>query len=147
MVIVPPSITVQPSNLTADQGSSATFSVTVTGTDPLFYQWYFNGTNLLAGATSTSLTLNNVQVTDTGNYSVVVTNVAGSVTSLAAALALTCDASPSGLVAWWPGNGDAYDVVGNNNGTLQGGTSFTNGIAGQAFYFNGTDAYVEIADS
>jgi hypothetical protein len=83
MVNVPPVITTQPTSQTVIQGTNVTFGVTVSAssTPPLSYQWYFNNTNLIAGATNTSLTLMNVQPTDAGNYSVIVTNVAGSVTS------------------------------------------------------------------
>jgi hypothetical protein len=76
-----PVIGTQPASQFVLQGSNATFNVTVTGTPPLSYQWWFNGTNIVAGATNASLTLVNVQTTNAGNYSVVVTNIAGSATS------------------------------------------------------------------
>jgi hypothetical protein len=90
-VTVPPVITQQPVNVTTNAGGSATFSVTVNtnSTRPLNYRWYFKGTNALGGATNTSLTLINVQTTNAGNYSVVVANVAGSVTSSNAVLTVT----------------------------------------------------------
>ena len=53
----------------------------------------------------------------------------------------------SGLVSWWPGEGNANDVVGANHGTLQGGTTFTTGMIGQAFSFDGTDDFVLVPDS
>ena len=81
-VQVPPSITIPPQNATVASGSAATFSVTATGTQPLSYQWQFGGTNL-AGATMSSFTKTNVQPTDAGTYTVVITNVAGSVTTSA----------------------------------------------------------------
>jgi len=43
----------------------------------LFYQWYKNGTNAIANATNSSLTLNNVQGSDAAGYSVLITNSAG----------------------------------------------------------------------
>jgi uncharacterized repeat protein (TIGR03803 family) len=49
-----------------------------------------------------------------------------------------CATTPSGLVNWWPGNGDANDIVGGNNGTLLNGTSFAPGEVNQAFSFAGT---------
>jgi hypothetical protein len=61
-------------------GSSASFVVSVSGTPPFSYQWQFNGTNLL-NATNAVYAIQAVGVTDTGNYSVVVTNLVGSVTS------------------------------------------------------------------
>lgn len=77
---VPPYITTQPQSLTVTQNNSATFNVTAGGTVALAYQWRFNGTNL-AGATGSSFTRNNVQPIDAGDYSVLITNVAGMVTS------------------------------------------------------------------
>jgi len=85
-LLVGPAITVQPTNQTVLQSSNAAFSITATGTAPLNYQWWFNGTNLLAGATTNLLTLTNVQTTNAGNYSVVITNLAGGVTSAVASL-------------------------------------------------------------
>jgi Leucine-rich repeat (LRR) protein len=84
-VWAPPAITVQPANRTNLTGTSATFSVTATGTAPLSYQWQ-SSTGPIPGATTSSLTLNNLQLSDAGNYSVVITNVAGSLTSTLAAL-------------------------------------------------------------
>jgi hypothetical protein len=82
-VLTPPIITQQPTSSGAIVGGSATLSVVISGnsTTPLSYQWLFNGTNLI-GATSAVLTLNNVQTTNSGTYCVIVTNVAGSVTSV-----------------------------------------------------------------
>jgi len=51
-----------------------------------------------------------------------------------------------GLVALWPGEGNANDVVGTNNGTLVGGAGFAPGDVGQAFSFDGT-SYASIPDS
>ena len=78
--ITAPAITAQPQNQSVTAGTAATFSVTASGTAPLSYQWRFNGTNI-TGATATSFPRNNVQPADAGSYSVVVTNIAGSVTS------------------------------------------------------------------
>ncbi len=88
----PPVITNQPSSQTVNAGSNSTFTVGATGTPPLNYQWRFNTTNNLAGATSASLTVTNAQFTNSGNYTVVVTNSAGSVTSAVAVL--TVNAPP-----------------------------------------------------
>jgi hypothetical protein len=54
---------------------------------------------------------------------------------------------PAGLVGWWPGEGNANDVAGANNGTLSGGVTFTNGEVGQGFGFDGTDGTVTVPDS
>ncbi len=80
-----PSITTQPANQTANVGGSATFSVTATGAAPLSYQWSKAGT-AIAGATSATLSLSNVQTTDAASYTVTVTNSVTSMTSNAATL-------------------------------------------------------------
>jgi hypothetical protein len=82
-----PSITAQPLSQTVVAGKSATFTVTATSSQPISYQWQRNGV-ALPGATSSGLTLANVQASDTGTYSVVVSTSAGTVTSAAATLSL-----------------------------------------------------------
>jgi hypothetical protein len=82
-----PSIISHPTNRTAVLGSDVTFSVTASGTNPLSYQWRRNSVNV-AGGTSATLALANVQAANAGNYTCVVTNVAGSVTSNSATLTL-----------------------------------------------------------
>ena len=52
---------------------------------------------------------------------------------------------PAGLVAWWPGDGNANDIIGGNHGTLQNGATFAPGIVSQAFDLTG-DGYVDIGD-
>ena len=51
-----------------------------------------------------------------------------------------CVPPPSGLVSWWPGDGNAKDIVDGNDGTLQGGVTFVSGEVGRAFHFDGTGA-------
>ena len=100
-VLVPPAITVQSSGLTAAPGTIASFSATATGTLPLFYQWQLNGQNLtdngrILGASTNTLTLTNVLPADTGSYTLIVSNVAGVVTS--AVVTLTVSGPPIILV-------------------------------------------------
>jgi hypothetical protein len=61
--------------------------VTASGSPPFTYQWQLNGANLL-GANSASYSIFQVTQTNTGNYTVIVTNAAGSVTSAAATLTI-----------------------------------------------------------
>lgn len=77
---VAPSITSQPTGQTVTVGQNATFSVTATGSGVLGYQWKKNGASI-SGATSSSLTVSSVSSTDAANYSVTVSNSAGSITS------------------------------------------------------------------
>jgi hypothetical protein len=83
---VAPFITSHPQNQSVIVGGNVTFSAVAGGTLPLSYQWRFNETNLIAGATASSLVLTNVQLAAAGTYSVVITNAAGSVTSSNATL-------------------------------------------------------------
>jgi len=45
---------------------------------------------------------------------------------------------PGDLVSWWPGDGNAQDIQGTNDGTLEGAT-FVTGKVGEAFSFDGVD--------
>ena len=83
----PPTITTQPADFFASAFNPATFSVIATGTDLLAYQWQFNGTNLLK-ATDSTLTITNAKQRNVGQYTVVITNAYGSVTSSIANLFL-----------------------------------------------------------
>ncbi len=115
---VSPAITDQPDNVTVSQGQPATFSVSATGTAPLSYQWRKNNVNI-AGATSATLTITSAQSSDAGNYQVVVSNAAGSVTSGIATLTVTAfNAQPTATITL-PANGAMYrggDVI-NFSGT------------------------------
>ncbi len=51
-----------------------------------------------------------------------------------------CVAPPSGLVSWWPGDGNANDIQDGNHGILENGAAFTAGLVGQAFDFNGANS-------
>ncbi len=55
-----------------------------------------------------------------------------------------CVTPPSGMVSWWPGDGNPNDIQDGNNGTLQNGATFTAGKVGQAFSFDGVDDYAQI---
>jgi chitinase len=104
MTITPGLIIVsEPASQTVTQGSNATFSVTAGGAAPFTYQWYFNSA-LLSGATNSTLTVNNVQVSNTGGYDVIVTNIYGSVSSSIATLSVLSPLSLS-LIITQPRNG------------------------------------------
>lgn len=83
-----PVITSQPTNITVPGGSAATFAVTAAGSGPFVYQWRFGGANL-AGATSNSLTLTNIQMNQAGMYDVTVSNAFGGLVSSSATLTVT----------------------------------------------------------
>src|SRR2546426_1818783 len=72
-------------------------------------------------------------------------NEPGRVLSLT--LPTRCCNPPPGLVSWWPGEGNANDVVGSNNGKLVNGVSFVPGLVGQAISLNGINQYVNLGNS
>jgi uncharacterized repeat protein (TIGR03803 family) len=80
VTMFPPCIGIQPSSHRVMIGSNVSFNVSVSGTAPFNYQWRFNSGNIL-NATNPVYAIQTVVATNTGNYSVVVTNLAGSVTS------------------------------------------------------------------
>lgn len=53
-----------------------------------------------------------------------------------------CIPPPAGLATWWPGDGNAADMVGSGSGILIGNTTFIAGKVGQAFNFDGLNGYV-----
>jgi formylglycine-generating enzyme required for sulfatase activity len=95
-------ITQQPRDLTVRAGSNAVFTVIAEGTPPLTYQWFFNGA-AMPGSRQSSLILTNVQTMNAGDYRVMVTNLVGSVTSVAVKLAVEAGqpVGPKGF-AWIP---------------------------------------------
>jgi pectate lyase len=90
-----PSITIDPQDQTALTGGNAAFNVLVAGNTPLSYQWYFNTNTSVNNATNSTLTLTNVQLTDAGDYFVVVTNSYGLATSGVATLTVNVPTGPS----------------------------------------------------
>ncbi len=48
-----------------------------------------------------------------------------------------CLPPPSGLLSWWPGEGNALDELGGNTGTLAGDATFGPGKVGHGFAFDG----------
>jgi hypothetical protein len=99
---VAPSITTQPISQTVNAGQTATFSVTASGTAPLSYQWHKNGA-IISGAISATYTTPAATTADSGaQFTVVVSNMAGHVTSSAATLTVNAAtrslrASPTSL--------------------------------------------------
>lgn len=114
-----PVITVQPVNQTVLVGAAAaSFNVTVTGSTPLSYQWRFNDADI-AGATKSSLSITNPQVSNAGNYSVAITNTIGSAISSNAVLTVELLVQSDALTELWRiAPGDRPYV--NTDGTQRG---------------------------
>jgi hypothetical protein len=101
-------------------GATAVLAVTNSSPTATRYQWWRNATNLIAGATNSSLTLTNLAATNAATYSLVASNGCGMVSNLVAALAVvspfTITGPPQGqsvcagspvefdVATFWPGS-------------------------------------------
>ena len=122
-----PQITTQPAGLSSFVGAAASFSVGVTGSPVLTFQWQKNGTNLtngngVAGATNRVLTLTNLVTNNAGNYSVIVSNALASVPSTPAMLTVSSSgpsivSSPTPLTLL-PGATATFSVGASGNAPL-----------------------------
>ena len=117
-VEVPPVISVQPSNQVVLVGTNVSFSVTATGAPAPGYQWLWNGTNPVATGTNLFI-LTNVQPGEMGNYTVLVTNAAGSTNSAPAHLTVLVPPSLSGLKVTATNVGVSFQSVMGLNYTLE----------------------------
>jgi hypothetical protein len=82
---VAPSIAIQPLSQTVKVGSNVLFSVTATGSPTPGFQWRFNG-DPISGANASTFIRSNAQLAEAGDYSVIVSNASGNITSSNAAL-------------------------------------------------------------
>ncbi|MFM7428350.1 MAG: immunoglobulin domain-containing protein, partial [Flammeovirgaceae bacterium] len=87
----------QPTSLSVSVGQSATFSVTASGTAPLAYQWQKNGVNI-TNATLSTYTISSAQLSDGGNFQVVVSNSVSSITSKTVTLTVTANQKPNASI-------------------------------------------------
>jgi hypothetical protein len=126
-----PAIITQPTAQTINDGSTATFSVTASGSSPLSYQWNLGGA-AISGATSTTYTTGTLAIADTGkSYTVTVTNSVGSVTSSAATV--TVHAAPPTVTVVPGSQAVASNVSVNFVATAKGTAPFT-----YQWFVNGT---------
>ncbi len=130
----------QPSSQTVTNGASVTFSATVGSQSPLSYQWLFNGTNLpaggnVSGTTSNVLSITSATTNNSGNYSLIVTNSYGSVTSSVAVLnvgfAPAFSAQPTNLTIL-SGSNAVFSAIASGSSPLafqwrKNGTNLVNG--------------------
>ena len=132
----PPVITRQPTNVTAIETTAASFSMQATGSVTLAYQWLLDGAPLV-GKTTTTLSFTSVQFSNAGNYSIIVTNPYGAVTSSVATLTVNprppCAPVHDGLVSWWRGENDVTDAWDSNNGINPARVQYVAGKVGRAF--------------
>ncbi|HWQ93732.1 MAG TPA: LamG-like jellyroll fold domain-containing protein, partial [Clostridia bacterium] len=156
----PPTITREPNPSVTLVGGTARFDVQAGGSQPLGYVWRANGSPI-AGATNASLVLSNVTAGLNGiNYTVTITNSAGTITSVAALLTVQQAAAYSAAVvadnpvAFWRLNESfgpvVHDVWGGYNG-LDSSTVVYNapgalaGTPDTAATFDGMSSKVDVA--
>jgi hypothetical protein len=122
-------ITNQPRSLTNTVGTSATFSVGVSG-GPVSYQWRKDGINI-AGATSASYTIPSAKVSDSGIYSVTVSNVLGRIASSNAVLVVIADTSGPKLLSAIVSEGGTTNriIVSVNERLLSSSVTYTGNYA------------------
>jgi hypothetical protein len=83
----PPVVTTQPETQEAVAGTNVTFAVSVSGTAPLSYQWFFGGA-AVTNATNSTFTLTDVQLGSSGAYKVAISSPYGSTVSSNATLSV-----------------------------------------------------------
>src|ERR1051325_2013971 len=127
--LMPPTITQQPASVAVVAGGTAVFSVAATGSAPLTYQSNFGGTSLSA-ATNSSFILNNAALADAGQYSVTVSNAAGSTNSATATLTVV-EPSTNGTLTLV-----TYNVKGNFASDWSTNAAQVQAIARELQYLN-----------
>lgn len=125
-----PTITAQPQSQNAVVGSNVTFTVSAIGSPAPTYQWRKDSVTI-PGATSASYTINGVQTSDAGGYSVVVSNASGSATSDTATLSVVAIGIVT-PIAWGTASGSAYCAATgafNEQPTWNSSTQMPDGIS------------------
>jgi hypothetical protein len=161
-----PIITQQPqASVSLLAGATLNACVVNIGTPPFTYRWYFNyGANPMSITATPTLTIPNLKTTDAGSYTCVVSNLYGTASSSALNLTVVPPTSYQqsllslNPIAYWPltetSGTVAHDLVGNYNGTYNGGyllaqSGPTNSFLGSpshSAFFDGNSAYVEIPE-
>ncbi len=140
-----PTIIRQPESQTVCAGSPVTFCVVVAGPERLSYQWVYDCTNLITGATQSCYSIPSAATSNAGSYTVILRD--NHKTEKSEPAMLTVSAAPADLVAWWKAEGNADDSTGNNNASVVNGIVYTNGEVGQAFDFDGTSSFITVPAS
>lgn len=120
----PTTITSQPGNVSAYEGSTITMNAQVGGVPPLFYQWYSNSVPIIS-ATNASLVLSNVTADMSANYNFVVSNVVNAATSSNAMLTIVPFFNTAQMTNIWnllPG--DRFYITADNNNAYERGLAY-----------------------
>jgi uncharacterized repeat protein (TIGR03803 family) len=135
-----------PSNQTILPAATATFTVSAAGDEPLAYFWQLDGTNLtdagnISGAATSTLTIQSATVSNSGNYSVLITNNFGTITSAVAVLNFTGIATQGvaletlySFTANSIGDSPNAGLIQSSNGRFYG-TAFSGGSQGNGTVF------------
>lgn len=114
-----PVITRQPAGATLTEGDALSLSVTATG-GGLSYQWY-RGDNAIANATAASYKKSSVTTADAGDYTVIVSNAAGAVTSDVATVTVAAKTTTGGGDSGGTAGGGTTPPPSGGGGTSSGG--------------------------
>lgn len=120
-----PVVVSAPQNVLTNYGRGASFSVVVAGTPPFGYQWLKNGTTLsngptpsgamVSGSHGTNLLMTGLAYSDSGNYTVIITNGAGNTVTSSPAILTVIDpyvvTSPVNQTNVLPGTTATFSVV------------------------------------
>ncbi|MDB6056881.1 MAG: Immunoglobulin I-set domain protein [Verrucomicrobiales bacterium] len=131
VVTVPPSITTQPTDQTANIGGPFAFSIAATGAPTPSYQWFHDDV-AIPGATTSSYSKANAQVADSGIYYVVLTNIADEITSFQVTLTIVPQiTTPPQSATVLQGNTTGFSVTAQGTSPLGYQWTFNNApIAG-----------------
>jgi hypothetical protein len=142
---IAPKITTQPLAQVASAGTSATFQVAATGTEPLAYQWKKDD-NPISGATNATLTLSSLTAADAGDYNCIVSNAGGEAVSAKAHLDIFSGLISQDLVVHLKFDNDLNDASGRgNNGSSVGLVTFSQGKVGpNAVHISSGSDYVTL---
>ena len=124
-------------NQTVAWGSVVRWCATATGSEPLSYQWQFNGADI-SGATANCLTVSNANLATAGLYSLLVTNPFGAITAQAGLSLLDLKMFPGLVIAGPTGNYriEAMDSLGAANAWTILGTNFVTKEQMPFYYFD-----------
>jgi alpha-tubulin suppressor-like RCC1 family protein len=112
----PPTISAQPQNLTVYRGETVTFTVTPSGFAPFTYQWFKDGA-LIENATNAVFTFIPLDRSESGPYSVIVTDVAGGTVTSAEAQLTVIDPRPDSVLLRTALDTSIHSDSGNPRGT------------------------------
>ncbi len=146
-----PALVIQPTSL-PDGAMGLPYTQTITagaGTPP--YTFTVSNGSLPPGLSLSSggMITGTPQATGSSNFTVQVTDANNTTAQRAYSITIVpgCVTPPPNMVGWYPGDGNAVDIQGGNNGTLMNGATFAPGEVDQAFQFTGGSERVFIADS